>query len=164
MNDDQLLQALSKIVDKKTLQEIQNKVVFKSSENQYELYGRYVISQQDQNYIISTSSDNTLGIFGSIKSAVAYITYDLRCMIHESKRVLELDSRLTGLEVAIQIHERLYNKSKDFEHKLIYLSKLQEDKLKRKQTLHELNSFVRSAYDWQMRKFKQQATKTHQTR
>lgn len=164
MNEDQLVQALTKIVDKRMLQDIREHVVFKNEDGAYELYGRYIISQEGENFKISTVGDNVLGTFGNIKNAVTYVTYDIRCMLYESNRVLELDNKLIGLEVAMQMHEKLYKKSKDTESKLIYLCKLQEDKLKRKQTVEELNSFIRLSYDWQMRKFKREAAKTHHPR
>lgn len=164
MNEDQLIQALTKIVDRKMLQEIRETVVFKNEDDNYELYGKYIISHEGEDFKISTSSSDTLGIFSNIKSAVTYVTYDLRCMIYESNRVQELDSKLTGLEVAIKIHEKLYKKSKDAENKLIYLCKLQEDRLKKKATLDELNRYIRTSYDWQIRKFTRQAAKTNQSR
>lgn len=164
MNEHQLLQAISKIVNDKLLQEIRESVVFKNDDGDYELYGRYIIKQDGNNFRISTMSDTILGTFSSIKNAVTYVTYDLRCMVYEANRIRDLDNTLIGLEVATEMHEKLYKNSKNSESKLIYLCKLQEDKLKRKKTIEELTQFTRLSYNWQMSKFKREATKTNQLR
>ena len=47
------------------------------------------------------------------------------------------------------VHQRLVKKSKKLEEKLIYLAKLGEEKMEKKQIIDELDSYVTSSKIWQ---------------
>lgn len=159
MNEDQLFAALTKLVNKDMIRQLQRTVVFKNDAGDYELYGQYVISEHKNGFCIKRTNDKVEGVFGSIKNAITWVNYDHRNKVYESKRVKDLDSALSGLEVSIQLHERMYKKSKTADAKMLFLTKLQEDKLKKKQITRELDSLIQYSNVQQMKRFKKEAEK-----
>lgn len=91
--------------------------------------------------------------FNTLKHAVAWCTFDKRNMLYQATRILELDSLLTGLEVDISLHTKIFKNSKDANDKLIFLAKLSEDKMKKKQFTDELYRYIDDSKKWQTKRF-----------
>jgi hypothetical protein len=68
-------------------------------------------------------------------------------------RIIELDALLGGLEVVIAQHEKLIKKSTDSGIKSIYLTKLYEEKLKKREMTKEINSYIQTSKYWQTKKY-----------
>jgi hypothetical protein len=60
---------------------------------------------------------------------------------------------LSSVEVHITIHSRLFKKAKKTEDKLIYLAKLNQDKLQQKAMSEELSKYIQDSYVWQQKRF-----------
>ncbi len=60
---------------------------------------------------------------------------------------------LSSVEVHIAIHSNLLKKAKKTEDKLIYLAKLNQDRLQKKAMSEELNQYIRNSYVWQQKRF-----------
>ena len=60
---------------------------------------------------------------------------------------------MSSIDAAIIVHQRLAKKSKKLEEKLIYLAKLGEEKLEKKQILEELDGYVETSKIWQTKQF-----------
>ena len=60
---------------------------------------------------------------------------------------------LSSLEVHISIHSKLFKKAKKTEDKLIYLAKLNQDKLQKTAMSEELSKYIQSSYNWQQKRF-----------
>ncbi len=133
-------------------------IVFQD-ETGYQLFGKYTIIKKHEDYNVSKIHTDTLKKFGTLRNAVTWVTFDKRNLIVEANRVIELDKILTGTEFSMKVHEQLSKKAKSMDDKLIYLAKLKEDKLKRKQVLEELSEYVTNIKNWQLKKFKEQASK-----
>jgi hypothetical protein len=71
----------------------------------------------------------------------------------DSKRIQDLDNRLTSIESSIAIHQNLSKKTKDIENKLIYLAKLGEEKIQRSVITEELDRYVTESKYWQAKRF-----------
>jgi hypothetical protein len=56
---------------------------------------------------------------------------------------------LASVDSEIQIHQNLAKKAKNLEEKLIYLAKMGEEKMERKQITEELSGYVTSSKIWQ---------------
>ena len=138
MTDDQLFNALTRIVSGPELQRLQETTVLQNENGDYELFGQYTVSKEGNGYAITRLNDDTPLIFGSLQNAVTWATLD--------KQVKE-------------IHFKRYKNSKDGDTKLLYLTKLQEDRIKKKQVAHELQSYVNTIRAWQMKKFRKETTK-----
>jgi hypothetical protein len=71
-----------------------------------------------------------------------------------ANRVITLDRNISNEEAQIAIHTSLFNKAKTTDDKLIFLAKLNEEKLKRGQMYHELEDYITESNSWQQQKFK----------
>ena len=91
--------------------------------------------------------------FNVLKNAVAWCTYDKRNNIYDTNRIYDLDNKLSSIDAAILVHQRLAKKAKKLEEKLIYLAKLGEEKMEKKQIVEELDRYVESSKIWQSKQF-----------
>jgi hypothetical protein len=149
---------LEKLLDPKTIRRIKDIIILKDEETgNYEIYGDYTIQKRNDIVCVTKSTSDTTYLFGSIKHAITWIILDKRNKILEANRILDLDTKLAGVETDIFIHRKLEKKSKDPDAKFLYLTKLQEDKLKKKRLQLEMESQIDSVYNWQIRKFEEQA-------
>lgn len=159
MTDDQLFNALTRIVSGPELQRLQENTVLQNENGDYELFGQYTVSKEGTGYAITRLNDDTPLIFGSLQNAVTWATLDKQVKVYDSNRVYDLDHKLSSLEIEAEIHFKRYKNSKDGDTKLLYLTKLQEDRIKKKQVAHELQSYVNTIRAWQMKKFRKETTK-----
>jgi hypothetical protein len=91
--------------------------------------------------------------FNTAKNALTWALLDMYDKIAEAKRVRELDTFLSSVEVDIQIHRR-YLKTSDPEKFLIYYSKHQNDVRRQKQFLSEIDKYYILAQRCQQRGLK----------
>lgn len=159
MTDDQLFTALTRIVSHPELQRLQETSVIQNENGDYELFGKYTVSKEGTGYAITRLNDDAALVFGSLQNAVTWATLDKQVRVYDSNRVYDLDHKLSSLEIEAEIHFKRYKKSKDMDTKLLYLSKLQEDRIKKKQVSHELQSYVNTTREWQLKKFRKETTK-----
>jgi hypothetical protein len=73
--------------------------------------------------------------------------------MYEARRIAELDNKLVSIDVDINIHQNLFKKSKITDDKLMYLAKLNEDRIKKKNIVRELENYVSDSNLWQKRRF-----------
>ena len=149
---------LEKILDPNTIKKIKDIIILKNEETgNYEIYGDYTVQKRNDIVCVTKTTSDVTYLFGSVKHAITWIILDKRNKIMEANRILDLDTKLAGVETDIFIHRKLEKKSKDPDDKFLYLTKLQEDKLKKKRLQLEMESQIDSVYSWQIRKFEEQA-------
>jgi hypothetical protein len=95
--------------------------------------------------------------FFTLKNAVAWCSFDKRVRVSDCKRIFQLDHTLAGIETSIAQHRRLSKNSKKIDEELIYLAKLGEEQLKRKQMQDELTGYIQQSRYWQNQKFNTKA-------
>jgi hypothetical protein len=130
-----------------------DKVLFKTEQG-IVIYNRYVIFRTPSGIKLA----NRYGIteimsFNTAKNALTWALLDMHDKIAEAKRVRELDTFLSSVEVDIQIHRR-YLKTSDPEKFLIYYSKHQNDVRRQKQFLSEIDKYYILAQRCQQRGLK----------
>ena len=76
-----------------------------------------------------------------------------------TKQLVELDQRLTGLEINIKIYEKLLKKTKDTGNNLLFQAKLTEEKRKRVRVINELEVLAEKSKKWQLRQFEKSSYK-----
>ena len=74
-------------------------------------------------------------------------------MFYQANRILKLDNLLAGLEVDISLHTKIFKNAKDTDNRLIVLSKLSEDKLKKRRYTDELYTYINDSKKWQTKRF-----------
>ena len=151
--DDKLLQ-LERIIPKKEIDLLKNIVIFRETDGSYNLYDRYIITKnQDGIYVVSVNGTHTEKDFYKLKNAVAWCSYDKRQLYKNADRLHQLDQLIFGMDTEIQLHTGLMNKVKDNDQKLIYLSKLTQEKAKKRKFSYELSQFISAYQKWQSEMF-----------
>jgi hypothetical protein len=134
---------------------INDLLIVRENDGSYFLFGKYKIVVDNQgNHRLHDSYDNEfIHNFSSLKNAVTYCVFDKNKKNKFLSRIIELDSLLGGLEVMIAQHERLAKKSTDTDSRSIYLAKLYEEKLKKREMTKEINGYIQTSKYWQTRKY-----------
>ena len=108
----------------------------------YNLFNIYTIERKNKGYTVYKLKTATVKTFYKLKNAVAWCIFDRQNLILNSNRVEVLDKTLSGVELALEMHQKLYKKAKNNEDRFIYLAKLNEDKLKKVKISKELQSYI----------------------
>lgn len=133
---------------------IKDLFIVREDDGSYNLFGRYTVIQDTEGYYKVTSLDSQI-VFGNLKYAVTWCVFDKNNKHKEIKRLTELDSLISGLDVNIAIHEKLARKATDDIDKSIYTAKLIEEKRKKRQFLKEIDSFIDLSKWIQGKKYKE---------
>ena len=153
MISDKLLRKLTKAIPEAERKQLSELSIIQQPDGSYLLFSKYYIKKYDGYYVVEMDKIAGTKSFNVLKNAVAWCTYDKRNRIYESKRLYELDNKLSSVDAAMLVHQRLVKKSKKLEEKLIYLAKLGEEKMEKKQIIDELDSYVTSSKIWQTNQF-----------
>jgi hypothetical protein len=125
--------------------------IFKYDNDTYELFNKYIIKKKGEyEFLVITSYEQK--VFSFLKNAVIWCTFKKRDKFYEMKRIEELDILLTGIDVLIDQHTKLSISASDYEDRLLYLAKLNEDKLKKQYMLTEIKKYVSDSKTWQLTK------------
>jgi hypothetical protein len=152
MLDNNSLKKIESFINKELHVNLADAAIFKHDENTYELFNKYTISKiSEYKFLITTSYEQKTFTF--LKNAVMWCTFKHRDKFYEMIRIEDLDKILSGIDIMIEQHKKLVYSSKDTESKLIYLAKLNEDKLKKQSIIKELNQYILDAKFWQLKKF-----------
>lgn len=154
INETEMELKFEKVLSKSTIHDIENVLIVKINNNSYHLFGRYFLSKKDpNNVVVRLHNGDEVNSFYSMKSAVCWCVFDRRGLFAPSKRIVELDRKLSGLEVSISIHKKLFDQSKDQDTGLIYLAKLNEERIQKREMTDELNRYITDSYNWQKKQF-----------
>jgi hypothetical protein len=145
---------LEKLMKTDFVGQLEDVIIFQNPDNSYELFNAYHINKSSTNeYIVKMHTTFTTHNFNVLKHAVAWCTFDKRNLIYQSNRILKLDNLLAGLEVDISLHTKMFKNAKNADDRLIFLSKLSEDKLKKRQITDELYTYINDSKKWQTNRF-----------
>lgn len=151
MND--IFTKLKKVIPADTIDNLADLSVFRDTDGSYHLFDKYVIRRLNDEYIVTVNSFDTTKTFYTLKHAVAWCTFDKRNRILDSNRIYDLDKKVAGLESIIQGHQKLIKTAKNMDDKLIYLAKLGEEKMKKRQLHDELGRYIATSKSWQTSRF-----------
>jgi hypothetical protein len=145
---------LEKLMQTEFVGQLEDVIIFQNPDNSYELFNMYHINKNNSNeYIVKMHTTFTTHNFNILKHAVAWCTFDKRNMLYQSNRILKLDNLLAGLEVDISLHTKMFKNAKNTDDRLIFLSKLSEDKLKKRRITDELYIYINDSKKWQTNRF-----------
>lgn len=152
MNDKKLCQTLEKIVDHRLYLMLKDHIVVERN-NEYMLFNQYYIKKHDSHCELANVYSDKQHVFSHLRYAVTWATLDKSNKISEANRVLFLDSLLSGIEINMKIHTKLYKKATNEDSRTLFHSKYIEDVIKKKQVTDELDQYMRKAKTHQMHKF-----------
>lgn len=144
---------LSKVVSKQFMNELADIAIYREVDGSYHLFNKYCIRKQGEGYTVTNNCGDIAHTFYNLKNAASWCIFDKRDNFYKSRRMIELDRRLSGTEVDILVQEQIFKKAKNSDETLICLAKLNEAKLKRKDVLEELSEYVNETTVWQNKRF-----------
>lgn len=120
----------------------------------YSLFGKYTIAPTSEEYYrITISGSNTTYEFASMKNALTWCVFSNSAKQREASKIQLLDMKLCGIDVDLAVHRRKLKLASDTFTKDIYIIKVQEDTIKRRQIVAEINSYINNSRQIQDRKF-----------
>ena len=145
---------LDKMISNSEFAKLQDVVIFKDTDGTFNLFNKYHIRKKDAtDIVVSLNNGDDVNSFFNMKNAVCWCVLDKIGKYQLADRVIDLDMHLSSVEVHISIHSRLFKKAKKTEDKLIYLAKLNQDKLQKTAMSEELSKYIQDSYNWQQKRF-----------
>lgn len=148
-----MFNTLTKILSKDKLEKLESQLVFQDRDGSYNLFGEYIIEKKPEGYVLEKKRTFTVFTFSELRHAVTWATFDKLNRVIESNKILDLDRQLSGTSENMKAHDRLCKSAKDLEKKTIYLNKVNEDRVKKRRILSEMEDFVEKAKAWQYKQF-----------
>jgi len=145
---------LQKVITKQELDKLQEIAIFQNNDGTYEVFNSYFIDKQPTGATVTLHNGDTINSFSNLKNALCWCIFDKKGRYATATRIIELDLKLAAIEVNINIHQKLFKKTRDTDTKLIYLAKLNEDKYKKRNITEELNNYLQESDKWQQRSYK----------
>lgn len=129
-------------------------VVFLKVDDCYQLFNRYSINKNTQGeFVLHIDNRNDIYTFNNLQHAVVWCIYDKQSKYVDIKKIHYLDNKLGSLETSIQLYKRLLSQAKNNDDRDLYLIKLNENSIKKKQAQREMNTYIRLSKIWQNKKF-----------
>lgn len=159
INEPKTFDILNKIINKEKMSVLERKMIYQDTDGSYHLFGTYIIRKKNSEYVVEKKHTHTAHTFMDLKNAVTWSTLDKCQNFNDSVRVLYLDNLLSGTVQNMIVHENLCKKTQDIEKRILYLTKLNEDKIKKRSILKELNIYIEKCKAWQYRQFELNSAK-----
>lgn len=146
---------LEKFLEKQltTTNNTSNILLLRVDESNHVLFGKYGISKENNCYILKMDNDDKERTFSTLKTAVTWCVFNERKKTIECKQIEQIDFKLASLEVDILQKTKVLTNTKDEKFKHVYISKIDEDTIKKKILLKQLNRFINISKEWQTKKF-----------
>jgi hypothetical protein len=152
MKFEKLIKKIERVIPSDQIRSLQDIIVYQDPDGKYQLFETYSIEKVDDLFIVSGIRLAKNLTFSVLKNAVTWCTYDKRNRIQESNEILTLDHKLNRINSDISIRQLMAKKAKNPDDKLIYIAKIGEDKIKRKQMTERLDGYIRESRNWQIKR------------
>ena len=106
------------------------------------VFDQYAIVKINNGYRVVSRCTFTEAEFTSIRNALAWIIFEYKGRFKDSARVALIDSRISSLDVEINLHRRSSRRADSGKY-VILLNKIQEDMSKKKELSDELERYLR---------------------
>ena len=142
---------LENFFNKELTPRLKDLLIVKGEDGSYHLFGKYKITQDANGYYIvcDRKQEGQELRFGSLRHAVTYCVFEKNNRKDYNKRVVELDDKIISLEAAIAMHKKLLTSKKPLGDKLIFLTKLEEEKRKKRKLSEEMDVYIETSKRWQ---------------
>ena len=151
---DKTFETLEKVISQHDIDAIQKIIIYQNHDGSYTAFGKYdIVKNSDGIYKVNIIGTHTVKYFYKLSNAVAWCSFDNRTLVKKANRLHHLDQMIFSMDTEIQLHSKLIKKSKDEESTLIYLSKLTQNKSKKRSFANEINDFIQDYQRWQIKMF-----------
>lgn len=142
---------MDKLLLKKKIKDL---FIVKENDGSYVLFGKYIIIRNNDIFQVYIDGENSNYTFYSLKNAVSWCVFEKNNKRKENQRLCELDQLISSLNVHILQYEKIVKK-KVGEDRDIFISKLTEEKNRKKIAMKEINKFIEQSRYLQIGKFKE---------
>lgn len=152
---------LKPLLNSTVTEKLKDILIIKMEDGSYSLFNRYLITVTNDLYNVKITGDVEecdRPVFSSLRYAVTWCTLEQRKKLKEIKRLEELDSLLSSLEIEIEMLGRRIIRTIDLDDKSIHLAKFYEQKRKKKLLQKEIDLLVEDSKYWQNKKFSETQT------
>jgi hypothetical protein len=122
--------------------------IIQISNSEIEMFGKYSVTKIKDQHLVRRKTDDIQHEFRNSKAAAAWCILDKTNKIVEANRLLELDRKISSLEIEQKIYE---NPAKDMLGSAIKQALLTETRLKIRSNLKESDKYITIAHQWQTR-------------
>ena len=148
-----------KVISNQEMEKLKDISMFRNPDGVYEIFNSYFIDKKPEGAIVKLHNGDLINSFYNLKNAMCWCIFDKRGRYTSAKRIIELDLKLSSIEVTMTIHQKLFKKTKDTEKRLLYSTKLIEDKIKKQVIMSEMSTYIGRCKTWQYQQFAQNSTK-----
>lgn len=140
--NNKVLSTLGNIIEK-DVDSLKKIIIYPEDNNSYNVYGMYtVVKNKSGSYTVNTIGTHTEKNFYKLKHAITWCNFDKRKLYKKAERIKDLDQLIWSMDTEIQIHLALIKSTKNEEAKIIYLSKLTENRSKKRQFNVEITNYI----------------------
>lgn len=145
---------IEKFLQKELNSDLKDICIVEYANGAFELFNEYLIKRDDNGvYQVNLLLLFEKHIFSSLKNAVTWCIFHKYKRYYNTKRIEELDLKLSSINISMTQQKKILSKIKDLDHRLIYIAKLHESRIKRNSMLKELTSYINISKKWQTKKF-----------
>ena len=131
------------------LDDLKDIAIIQLSQNKIEMFGKYLVIKVNDQYKVHRKTDDAEHRFRNSKAAAAWCILDKSNKVVEANRLLELDRKISSLEVEQSIYETI--STKDTTRNAIRQGKLSETRLRIRLNRKEIDKYITIAHQWQTR-------------
>ena len=142
---------LNNFFDEELRSDVKDILITRDSTGRYTLFGEYSITPNKGNFTVR--GKNTKEVFATIKNALAYVTLHNARKYSEARRIQQLDLSLCSVNVELAVHRNILKNKTDYDSRLIYIIKIQEDTIKKRRIVEEIKSHINNSIKIQTSKF-----------
>jgi hypothetical protein len=158
MKQQHISKKLDRFLEQELRSDIKDLMIVQHDQSTY-LFGKYTIAKSVNGYF-SVRGNNTNADFEDLKTAVAYTVLHHERKHKEAERIAQLDISLSSIKFELKVHRNMLRNKSYRDDKLIHEIKIQEDNIRKKFILSEIQGYIVSSRYIQNRKFNQkQASK-----
>lgn len=154
MSEEAKFEILQKLFTSENINSLREYIVIQDNDG-YELFSEFRIRKINNYYFVTKDKTDLSEQFFTLKNAVIWTTLYKQTKIIDANRVKVLDKMLEGATFEVELNQVLVKKARTDDSKLVYLTKLTEARLKKKETNKELQVYGNTVRNWQYRKFNQ---------
>lgn len=147
------IQKVEKFFSTKFVNQLTDILIFQNEDGVYELFNKYQIKKEDDFFKVTMNLSSNEKKFTFLKNAVAWCIFDSKNKFFQATRIEYLDRMISGADLNIANSKRLISKTDEMESKLIYVSKLTQELVKKKQMVEEIKDFLQQSRRLQTKKF-----------
>lgn len=152
INSEKILSKLNNFVNRE-YDKAAKVIIFQNDDGSYELFDIFIITREENTYVVQKKTSYLSKTFFSLKNAVSWCIFEYKNKLNEANRVESLDRILNSILAEIDTHKYLVERTSDLDKKMIYLSKLSDNQVRKRSVFKELNYLTNSSYYLQLKQF-----------